>query len=374
MDFDTLVRDEGPRLTRTIASVLGGDHHAAEDLRQEALVRAWRSLPPDLDPARQRAWLRATAEHLAIDELRRRRRRPTTDLEGANELAAATAAPEPQASREALARLDPHERFVLLLRFSGGLRHAEIARLLDIGEEAARKRVARARRAFVAAYRAARSDGTPVVLVLARDEAVGPYVRWIEAAGARARAAPARPSERDLVLADALVLTGAYRDVHSTLYGEAPRLLRGEPDLGVDRADLALLRGALALDMPIVGVCRGHQLLNIATGGSLYQDVVADGLTGASHEDGVHVLDTDGDTATRRLLGRSAEVDSRHHQAIRRLGRGLRPTARSRDGVIEMIERTDRRFAIGMQWHPEQSAGQGEAVADAFVAAMQAAA
>jgi RNA polymerase sigma factor (sigma-70 family) len=374
MDFETLIRDEQSGLTRSLTAILGGDRHAAEDLRQEAFVRAWRRLPRDLEPRAQRAWLRRTAEHLAIDELRRRGRRPSIDLDSAGEIAAAVRAPEPEGAREALARLDPHERFVLLLRFNAGLRHAEIARLLDITEEAARKRVARARRSFVTAYRAVRSNPTPVVLVIARDESVEPYVRWIEHAGAQPREAPARPSERDLVLADALLLTGAFRDVHSSLYGEAPRLLRGEPDLETDRGDLALLRGALSLDMPIVGICRGHQLLNIVTGGSLYQDVVADGLTDASHDDGCHLLRTDGDTATRRLIGRSPEVDSSHHQAIRRLGRGLRPTARSRDGVIEMIERQDRRFALGMQWHPEQSGERGDAIAEAMVAAIGAAA
>lgn len=374
MDFDTLIRDEQAGLTRRLTSVLGGDRHAAEDVSQEAFVRAWRRLPRDLDAGAQRAWLRRTADNLAIDELRRRLRRPATDLDSVAPIATAVAAPEPDGAREALERLDPHERFVLLLRFSGGLRHVEIARLLDISEEAARKRVARARRAFVAAYRAARDNPTPQVLVVARDESVKPYLRWLERAGASAREAPARPSERDLVLADAVVLTGAYRDVHSALYGETPRLLRGEPDLAIDRGDLALLRSALALDMPIVGVCRGHQLLNIVSGGSLYQDVVADGLTGASHEDGFHLLRTDGDTATRRLVGRAPEVDSSHHQAIRRLGRGVRATAHSRDGVIEMIERDDRRFALGMQWHPEHSGARGDAVADAMVAAIRAAA
>ena len=260
---------------------------------------------------------------------------------------------------------------MLLLRFSGGLRHAEIARLLDITEEAARKRVARARKAFVAAYRAVRANPTPAG-PRDRPRRVGRALRALARARRRAAAArrPRAPTERDLVLADALVLTGAYRDLHSALYGEAPRLLRGEPDLAIDRGDLALLRSALALDMPIVGVCRGHQLLNIASGGSLYQDVVADGLTGASHEDGCHLLRTDGDTASRRLVGRSPEVDSSHHQAIRRLGRGLRATARSRDGVIEMIERQDRRFALGMQWHPELSGERGDAVADAMVSAI----
>jgi len=376
MDFETLVRTEEGWLTRRLSSALGGDTHAAEDLRQEAFVRAWRSLPCDLDPGRQRAWLRRTASNLAIDELRRRGRRPTASLEAADAIAAATAPREPDAAREALERLSPNERLLLLLRFSGGLRHAEIAQLLDSSEEAIRKRVARARRAFLISYRAARRGQAPLVLVVAREEAPAPYVNWLESAGAQVRIAPEHPTERDLVLADALVLTGAVRDVHSELYGERPRALRGEPDLKGDRADLALVHTALALDLPMVGVCRGHQLLNIATGGTLYQDVIADGLTAESHDAGCHRVLTGRDGATRRLVGRSVEVASTHHQAVRRLGRRLRPTASSSDGVIEMIEREDRRFALGLQWHPEINGALGDAIAEALVeaTALQAAA
>ena len=369
MDFETLVRSEEGWLTRRLSTALGGDTHAAEDLRQEAFVRAWRSLPRDLDPGRQRAWLRRTAANLAIDELRRRGRRPTATLEAADAIAAASAPQEPDAAREALERLSPNERLLLLLRFSAGLRHAEIAQLLDSSEEAVRKRVGRARRAFLISYRAARRDQAPLVLVVARDEAPAPYVTWLEKAGASVRVAPARPAERDLVLSDALVFTGAFRDVHSELYGERPRTLRGHPDLECDRADLALVQTALALDLPMVGVCRGHQLLNIVTGGTLYQDVVADGLTAESHDDGHHRVLTGADSATRRLVGRSVEVESTHHQAVRRLGRRLRPTASSSDGVIEMIEREDRRFALGLQWHPEINGALGNAVAEALVEA-----
>jgi len=289
-------------------------------------------------------------------------------LEGGPELAGATDVPEPNAAREALGRLSAHERFVLLLRFEGGLAHGEIARLLDVSEEAARKRVARARAAFVRAYHAARADPMPFVLLLARDEPSAPYVRWLQDAGARVRRLASVPSERELALADGLVLTGAVRDVHSALYGERPRALRGEPDLAQDRADLAALRGALSLDLPIVGVCRGHQLLSIASGGSLFQDVVADGAAADSHDAARHRVDTQAGSVTRHMLGRSAEVRSEHHQAIRRLGRRLRVGATSPDGLVETIERTDRGLALGLQWHPEtDDGGSGDRVAEALV-------
>ena len=375
MDIDLLVHSEGRDLTARLVAALGGDRDTAEDLRQETFVRAWQRMPDGLDPDRQRAWLRRTASNLAIDEWRRRGRRPSVALDETAELADALPAEDSGAAREALARLGAHERFVLLLRFQGGLTHAEIAGLLDVTEEAARKRVARARAAFVGAYRRTRGNPTPVVLLLARDgEAPAPYVRWLRDAGADVRQLAGTATERELALADGLVLTGAFRDLHSELYGERPRALRGEPDLANDLADLAAMRNALAYDVPVIGICRGHQLLNIATGGTLYQDVVLDGLTPARHDDGSHRVTTLADSDTRRLIGRSVSVESSHHQAVRRLGRGLLPTAVSTDGVIETLERPDRRFALGFQWHPEIDE-RGDAVAHAFVdAAMEQAA
>lgn len=368
MEFETLIRDEQDRLTRRLTHTLGGDLEAARDVRQEAFERAWRSLPRDLTADHQRAWLRRTAANLAIDELRRRARQPARTLDEGPELAGAADLAEPDSAREALGRLTAHERFVLLVRFEGGLSHGEIARLLDISEDAARKRVARARAAFVSAYRALRADATPLVLLLARDQSALPYVRWLSDAGARVRVLATAPNERALALADGLILTGGVRDIAPALYGEQPRTVRGEPDLVQDTADLVALRSALALDLPVVGVCRGHQLLNIASGGSLFQDVVADGAAGHSHDAARHRVDTSADSTTRRLLGRSAEVCSDHHQAIRQVGRHLRVTATSRDGLVETIERTDRRLALGLQWHPEVDRdGVGDRIAEALV-------
>jgi gamma-glutamyl-gamma-aminobutyrate hydrolase PuuD len=205
---------------------------------------------------------------------------------------------------------------------------------------------------------------------MARNEPPEPYVRWLHDAGARVRQLLRPPSERELALSDGLVLTGAFDDVHSSLYGEAPRALRGEPDPVQDKADAALLQGALALDLPIVGICRGHQLLNVVSGGGLYQDVLLDGATRDSHDAGHHRVETHPDTKSRELLGRTAEVHSEHHQAVRRLGSSLRVTASSPDGLIEIIERTDRSFAIGLQWHPETERGSdGDLVAEALVEA-----
>ena len=368
--LEALIHDERERLTGRLTAMLGGDAHAAEDVCQDAFERAWRKLPRDLDPGHQRGWLHKTAANLALDELRRRTRRPTAPLEYAGELTSGTAIPEPDAAREALHRLSPHERFVFLLRFHAGFAHGEIARLLDISEEAARKRVYRARTGFLSTYRAARSDSSPLVLLMTRGESPGPYVRWLQDAGARVRQLSRGPTERELALADGFVMTGAFDDLHPGLYGEAPRALRGEPDFARDRGDLAVVQGALGLDLPLVGVCRGHQLLNIASGGALYQDVMLDGATGENHDAGRHRVETHPDTTSRELLGRRAEVHSEHHQAVRRLGRHLRISASSPDGLVETIERTDRSFALGLQWHPEtEPGGHGDRVAEALVEA-----
>jgi len=366
MDFETLIGDEQDGLTRRLAAVLGGDFGAAEDLRQEALVRAWETLPRAIDRAGQRAWLHRTASNLAVDELRRRARRLALPLDQAVE-PSVDGVQEPDAAREALSRLNAHERFLLLLRFDAGFAHAEIARLLAISEDATRKRVARARAAFIAAYREGRADPQPLILLFSHGERPEAYVGWLERAGARVRKA-ATPNERELALADGAVFTGGVNDLHSCVYHEAPRMLRGTLDLQRDRADVAVVSALVALDLPFVGVCRGHQLLNIVCGGSLYQDVEADGATRHSHDVGSHRLRIHAGSTTRSLLGRTAEVHSEHHQAVRRLGRKLRVAAGSPDGLIETVEHTDRQFMLGLQWHPETDPdGVGAPVAQALV-------
>jgi putative glutamine amidotransferase len=166
------------------------------------------------------------------------------------------------------------------------------------------------------------------------------------------------------------VITGSNTDIHPGLYGEPVRGSIGELDLERDRRDLRALRAALAQDVPVVGVCRGHQLLNIAMGGSLHQDI-AGGRRRRSlcHQEAEHSIGTGSRTLARRVLGRSATVASGHHQAVRRVGRGLSATSASPDGVVETLELPRHRFAIGVQWHPELQAGAaaGEHLASALV-------
>jgi putative glutamine amidotransferase len=371
MDFEALINAEQPGLTRRLARSLGGDFSAAEDLCQEVVFRAWRKLPRDAEPAAQRAWLHRTASNVAVDELRRRGRRPTVAFDQVHDDALASQhLEEPDAAREALATLNPHDRLLILLRFDAGLQHGEIGQLLAISEEATRKRVARARRMFLRAYRRTRADGPPLILLRSDDGVKQPYIDWLQNAGAGVRLVDGGTSERELTLADGFVFAGAYDDIHSSLYGEAPRSLRGYMDPDRDRADLALIAGVLALGIPYVGICRGHQMLNIACGGNLYQDVVLDGVGGPSHEGELHAVETSPESTSRSMYGRAVDVRSEHHQAVRRIGRDLRVAAVSPDGVVESIEHTGPAFVLGVQWHPEHAVDRdGDRIAEGLVRA-----
>jgi anthranilate synthase component 2/putative glutamine amidotransferase len=367
VDVELLIAEQAPALTRRLARMLG-DRHEAEDLCQEALTRAWSSAPRGLPDDRLRAWLHRTATNLALDELRRRRVRRSAPLDDA--LAAAPADPEHGLHvREALGRLTAHERLLLLLRFEGGLRHREIAELLALSEATARKRLSRARRAFAAAMRETAPHRRPRVALLVADGAPDTCEAWLAAAGADVTVLDPGAAGLTLAGAGALVLSGSVRDVHPHAYGEAVGPGVGVTSLATDRRDLALVGQALADDLPIVGICRGSQLLNIALGGSLWQDLSP---TSVAHPtDEPHPIRTGDGSPLQDIVGRRAEVGGAHHQAVRRLGRGVRPTAVSADGVVESIDVPSRRFALGVQWHPESpsSAVAGPLLAEALVRA-----
>ena len=362
---DLFTELEGP-LTHRLQRIVG-DRGTAEDLRQEAFARAWTSAPRDADRDHLRAWVHRTARNLAVDHLRRRRVREVVPFE--DDLLLPADEPDPEArlvAQATLSRLSPHERLLILLRFEGGLSLAEIGAMLDISEEAARKRVARARAALAAAHKEISPRERPLILVLAAHvEDPRPYERWIEAAGGEARVLDRERFERDMATADGLVLSGSMIDIDPALYGQPNVAAQGAVDLDTDRRDLAALRTALVQDVPVVGICRGHQLLNIAFGGTLHQDV------GGHSARAQHPVDTSTGSVARRVLGRGSEVCSEHHQSINRVGRGLRVTSMSSDGVIESVEMPQRSFAIGVQWHPEDQEGGDAAhrLAEAFVKA-----
>jgi gamma-glutamyl-gamma-aminobutyrate hydrolase PuuD len=184
------------------------------------------------------------------------------------------------------------------------------------------------------------------------------YVRAIERAGGRALLVP--PSEdaieETLDALDGVIFSGGA-DLDPELYGQEPhpetKGVQGERD----RAELALLQAALARDMPVLAVCRGSQVLNVALGGDLVQhlpEVVGDEKhkhTPGEYAD--HDVDVDPATRLGSLIGDRAPVKSHHHQGFGRLGEGLRESARAEDGTLEALEDPSRRFALGVLWHPE---------------------
>lgn len=180
---------------------------------------------------------------------------------------------------------------------------------------------------------------------------------------------PLEPGSIDSLLdrLDGLLLSGGP-DMDPGTYGG-----RYHPELGpiepaLDRFELALAREADARGMPILAICRGQQLLNVARGGTLYQHVpdepggdVAHRLPGKGMH-GEHDVEVEPASLLGRALGgvSSAHVNSYHHQAVHDLGRGVKPVAWSPDGLVEGIELADRDFAVGVQWHAEAIVEQSE--------------
>lgn len=159
---------------------------------------------------------------------------------------------------------------------------------------------------------------------------------------------------------DGLCLSGGP-DMDPGTYGGRyhPKLGPIEPEL--DYFELALTRDADARGVPILAICRGQQLLNVSRGGTLYQDLpdekggeVDHRLPGKGRH-GAHDVEIEADSLLGRALGSlsHAHVNSYHHQAVQKLGRGVKPVAWAADGVIEGIELPDRDFAVGVQWHAE---------------------
>ena len=159
-----------------------------------------------------------------------------------------------------------------------------------------------------------------------------------------------------LAAVSGLVLTGG-EDVDPARYRAAPHPKLGEIDPQRDAVELALIAGARQRGLPILAICRGIQILNVALGGTLYQDLSSERPGPLDHADARarHGLAVEpGSLLERTLRARTASVNSRHHQAIRDLAPALRATARADDGLIEGVETVDRApWTLGVQWHPE---------------------
>lgn len=158
-----------------------------------------------------------------------------------------------------------------------------------------------------------------------------------------------------------LILSGGG-DIHPLHFGDEDQGLLWRVDRRRDETELALAQWALAEGLPTLAICRGHQVLNVAAGGTLIQDIPTNtpkalahsGVTGRPVSDVAHEVIIERDTRLASLLGAgSVGVNSAHHQAVKGVGEHLVVAARAPDGVVESLEAPGHRFCVGVQWHPE---------------------
>ena len=158
---------------------------------------------------------------------------------------------------------------------------------------------------------------------------------------------------------DGLLLTGGA-DVGPGMYGEEKLPCCGEIAPRRDEMEFAVCRMALEKDLPILAICRGHQVLSCVLGGNMYQDIAEQFGKELTHpqystpRDKVHSVRVEKDSLLHRVTGlETLEVNSRHHQAVKTPGKGLRVNAYATDGLIEGVELPGKKFVLGVQWHPE---------------------
>ena len=193
-----------------------------------------------------------------------------------------------------------------------------------------------------------KAGGEPVLLDLVKDQE-----------GAKA----------ELAKVDCLIMTGG-EDVDPSYYGEEPDPALEDVNKERDVSDMAMLQEAIDEDMAVLCTCRGAQVLNVLSGGSLYQDIPSTEEfkdSGILHRDPeevdftYHEVTIEKDSLLSQIVGKDRlNVNSWHHQGLKDIGENLKVTATSDDGMVECIERTDCTYVIGVQWHPEWSVEEGD--------------
>lgn len=211
------------------------------------------------------------------------------------------------------------------------------------------------------------------VIAIAQNRRMSDYVESVRRAGGEPIevGADGELPEHILARVDGIMLTGGG-DVDPELYGEARHATFDAAESGRDAFELALARAAVAAGIPLLAICRGMQLLNVAIGGSLIQDIPSQVPGALSHSVPeprfaiAHEVWIAKDSRLSALLadhmedGETCHVNSRHHQSVQRVATGFEVTATSPDGVIEAMEKPGAAFCVAVQWHPENFWRTGE--------------
>ncbi|NOT24648.1 MAG: gamma-glutamyl-gamma-aminobutyrate hydrolase family protein [Acidobacteria bacterium] len=230
----------------------------------------------------------------------------------------------------------------------------------------------------------------PIPLIaIARCGRTQDYVESVRLAGGEPLVVDRTTHDAETVVRQAagILLTGGD-DVRPALYGAAAHPAFEAEETGRDEYEIELVARALEADLPILAICRGIQVLNVARGGTLVQDLPTERPSGTRHQFPTtehpadklaHTIEVAPDSLLSTILGsrltdaRITDVNSRHHQAVDVLAPGLRVTAVAPDAVVEAVEDPARRFCVGVQWHPESFHRTGEFLPlfEAFVRASQ---
>jgi len=179
-------------------------------------------------------------------------------------------------------------------------------------------------------------------------------------------------AERQTECADALLISGGY-DIDPLLYGEEPHRALEFVYRDTDIFQLRTIKTALAKGQPLLAICKGIQLLNVACGGTIYQDLdeIPDSFVKHSQNRKrscpSHTVVAEEGSVIAELLGTTFPVNSYHHQAVKDVGRGLKVTSRAMDGVAESLEMEGEPFVVGVQWHPEMMMSGGDDMLPLFL-------
>ncbi|WPK11853.1 gamma-glutamyl-gamma-aminobutyrate hydrolase family protein [Lysinibacillus louembei] len=194
------------------------------------------------------------------------------------------------------------------------------------------------------------------------------YIQSVELAGGIPLCIPhldAYDVEQVLNKVDGLLLIGGH-DVNPQLYGQEPHQKLGMFHTKRDNSDLAIVQNAFQRNMPILAICRGHQVLNVAFGGTLIQDIPSQSEQSIAHvqaslrDEATHTVKINGEKLHAIFDVEQVRTNSFHHQAIDQLGEGLVIAGVAADGINEAVEHEGHPFCIGVQWHPEAMAPSGD--------------